>query len=66
MIRNHLTRQFYTNCVTFSKKSAKNAKSHSSHQWLSRQISDPFVTLAKMKNYRLMDDFITLKPKSVN
>lgn len=54
MIRNQITRTFYTNCAAFSKKIPKNAKSHSSHQWLSRQMSDPFVVLAKTKNYRYM------------
>jgi hypothetical protein len=26
--------------------------SHSSHQWLSRQMADPYVQRAKMMNYR--------------
>lgn len=52
MIRGLSIRNFYTSCAVNSKKTPKKAKSHSSHQWLARQMSDPFVELAKMKNYR--------------
>lgn len=51
MIRNPLFRSIHTSCVQLKKGPIK-AKSHSSHQWLSRQMVDPFVELAKMKNYR--------------
>lgn len=53
MIRNPLTRAFSMSCV-HSKKMPTKAKSHSSHQWLSRQMTDPFVEMAKMKNYRFV------------
>lgn len=55
MIRNNLVRNLYTSCVSYSKKTVKKAKSHSSHQWLSRQMADPFVEKAKMKNYRFVN-----------
>lgn len=53
MIRNHLIRSIHTACVDLKKLSSK-AKSHSSHQWLSRQMTDPFVEMAQMKNYRFV------------
>lgn len=53
MIRSSITRTFNTSCV-HSKKIPTKAKSHSSHQWLSRQMTDPFVELAKTKNYRFV------------
>lgn len=52
MIRNLCVRSFHGTRYMCSKKIPKNAKGHSSHQWLSRQMSDPFVEMAKMKNYR--------------
>lgn len=58
MLRSSLIRQIYTSCAHHLKNGPKKAKSHSSHQWLSRQMSDPFVELAKTKNYRLVPSII--------
>ncbi|XP_031635911.1 rRNA methyltransferase 2, mitochondrial-like [Contarinia nasturtii] len=60
MIRNISVRSFYTSC-THLKKGPSKAKSHSSHQWLTRQMTDPFVELAKMKNYRCRSAFKLLE-----
>lgn len=56
-MRNLFIRTFHTSCAQF-KKVPSNAKSHSSHQWLQRQIVDPFVEKAKMTNYRFVTDSI--------
>lgn len=66
MIRNTRAsiRSIYTSCVQF-KKLPSNAKSHSSHQWLSRQLTDPFVELAKTRNYRY-DQHIRKSYKKMN
>lgn len=36
-------------------------KGHSSHQWLSRQINDPYVEKAKLENYRCRSAFKLLE-----
>lgn len=52
MIRNPMVRSLHTTRSLCSKKLVKKGKSHSSNQWLERQVSDPFVEFAKLKNYR--------------
>lgn len=41
-----------TSASVSAKKIPNKAKSHSSNQWLTRQLKDPFVELAQTKNYR--------------
>lgn len=47
-------RSMHTGTVLWKKEPPKivKGKSHSSNQWLSRQMADPFVQMAKMQNYR--------------
>lgn len=54
MLKRMSQRSFHTGNCHWKKESAKivKGKSHSSNQWLSRQIADPFVQLAKMQNFR--------------
>lgn len=59
MIRNPLIRNIHTSCVSL-KKIPNKAKSHSSNQWLSRQLNDPFVQFAKMKNYRFVTNKLNI------
>lgn len=55
-------RQISTSCRKL--KETPKGKSHSSHQWLSRQFSDPYVQKAKMENYRCRSAFKLLEMNS--
>lgn len=54
MILRTIRRSIQTNAIDFSKIKPTNlkGKSVSSQKWLTRQFADPFVQMAKMKNYR--------------
>lgn len=58
-------RHFHTTACKF-KEIPKKSKSHSSQLWLTRQLSDPFVEMAKTQNYRLFVCFDVFKLKFSN
>lgn len=45
-------RKICTSCSLAKSVKLKNAKGVSSHNWLSRQLKDPYVEKAKLMNYR--------------
>lgn len=47
-----LNRVISTSASASAKNIPNKAKGHSSNQWLTRQFKDPFVELARTKNYR--------------
>lgn len=60
-----ILRHFHTSAYRF-KEIPKKSKSHSSQLWLTRQLSDPFVEMAKTHNYRLFNCFHIFKLKCAN
>lgn len=53
-MRRLIHRTYYTSALNLTKETPNNlkGKSHSAQRWLTRQLSDPFVQMAKMQNYR--------------
>jgi 23S rRNA (uridine2552-2'-O)-methyltransferase len=54
---NVASRKFSTSVRCLKSVKLKNVKGASSHNWLSRQLTDPYVEKAKMMNYRCRSAF---------
>lgn len=53
-VRNSLTMRKLHTCITLFRQTPENlkGKKHSSQLWITRQIQDPYVEMAKRENYR--------------
>ncbi|RZC34888.1 ribosomal RNA methyltransferase CG11447 [Asbolus verrucosus] len=56
-----MSRSFSTTMKHFKSVKIKSSKGSSSHQWLTRQSSDPYVEKAKLMNYRCRSAFKLLE-----
>lgn len=58
-----MIKRFHTSCHSLAKIIPKNAKGGSSTRWLTRQLADPFIELARKQNFRWVFQCLQLVQK---